>query len=474
MDYITSHPYEFAYITISYVLGIFCACYAILSSRTPQGATAWVFALLSFPLVTVPVFLIFGRSKFQGYNSKRKLMDFKVQQEFERLKAIEAGYIPQSDEIHLINATIAPGNQPGFTRKNGIELLIDGDQTFQRILNDIEKATNYIVLQVYIFRADALGLQFVEILSRKAREGLRVTVLNDEIGAKLPQSIRDEFTRSGVQLGSFNDGKKGRLQINFRNHRKIIVIDGKVAYVGGHNIGIEYLGDSAKYGPWRDTHVRLQGPSVIAAQLACAKDWFCCNEKPLSADWKIHLPESDCNVMVLHTGPADEKQTCLLAHLALINASSKRLWIANPYIVPPESLLDALILARMRGVDVRVIFPSHSDSRTVMLACEVYQERLAQHGIRVFRYLAGFLHQKSIVVDETFGVVGSANFDCRSMFINFEVSVLSTEKDFISQMSHMLEADFAHSQEMHLKDFEQLSLVHRITTRAANLLAPVL
>ena len=475
IEYIQSHPFESFYITVSYVLGIICAAHAILSSRTPQGATAWVLSLISFPLVTVPIFLIFGRSKFRGYNSKRKILDFKVQQEFDNLQAMEVDYIPQSDEIHLINGTISGKNQPGFTRRNSVELLIDGDKTFQRMLDDLEHAENYIIVQAYIFRADALGMQFAEILARKAGTGLRVTLINDEIGAKLPSDLRQRLTRAGVKIGSFNNSNgRGRLQVNFRNHRKIIVVDGKCAYVGGHNIGLEYLGQSPKFGPWRDTHVRLEGPSVIAAQLACAKDWYCCHETPIAADWKIHRPKKDSNVIVLHTGPADDRQTCLLAHLALINSAQKRLWIANAYIVPPESIIDALILASLRGVDVRVIFPSYSDARTVMLASQVYQQRLAEHGIRIYRYIAGFLHQKTMVVDESFGVVGSANLDCRSMFINFEVTVISSDKDFIGDMHTMLEADFANSQEVFARDLKKLSLFQKITTRGANLLAPVL
>ncbi len=470
-----SHPFQLTYIVISYVLGLICAGHAIMNSRTPQGATAWVLFLISFPLISVPLFLIFGRSRFKGYNTKRKILNYKVQEQFDQLKPIEADYIPKSDEIHMINSTISSGNQPGFTKNNSIELLINGIDTFEGMLADLEKAQNYIVFQVYIFRCDEVGMKFAEVLIRKAKAGVRVTFLNDEIGAKLSKELVRDFTQAGVKLAPFNSSNgRGRLQINFRNHRKIIVVDGKVGYVGGHNIGREYLGKSTYFGPWRDTHVRLQGPSVIAAQLACAKDWYCCHETKLDADWKIHLPESDSNVMVLHTGPADDKQTCLLAHIALINSAKKKVWIANAYIVPPESLLDALILASLRGVDVRVIFPVRSDALSVRLASMVYKERMLEHGIKVYSYMAGFLHQKTMVIDELFGCVGSANLDCRSMFINFEISVVSTESAFIQNMSQMFENDFNHSQELHLAEFKKLSLFKKISMRGANLLAPVL
>lgn len=460
-----------------YFLGFLSAAMAILRSRTPQGATAWVMSLISFPFVTVPLFLIFGRSKFHGYNSKRKIREAKVLKQFESLKSIEASYMPVSDEMELIKGTISSNNQPGFTCHNKIRLLINGEETYKAMMEDLEKAQSYIIFQVYIFRADPTGMKFADLLIRKARSGVRVSFLNDEIGANIPTKLIKQFEEAGVQTGSFNDyGSKGRgrMQINFRNHRKIIVIDGKVSYLGGHNIGDEYLGLTKTWGPWRDTHVRLEGPSVIAAQLASAKDWFCCTETSLNADWKVHLPKGNADVMAFHTGPVDDKHSCLLAHVALINSAKERLWIANPYFVPPESLLNALFLASLRGVDVRIIIPSYSDSRSVMLAMEVYKEPLLDHGVKVYVYEAGFLHQKTMVIDDTFGCVGSANFDCRSMFINFEISVFCTDKEFIHSMEGMFEADFKDSRQLSKADFKHVSVLRRITTRGANLLAPVL
>ena len=457
-----------------YVVGVFCACVAILRSRTPQGATAWALFLTFFPMIAVPLFMIFGRSKFEGYNSKRRVLDLKVQEKFDSLKNLEDDF-ELSAEMRLLNQTISEKNQPGFTRKNSIKLLIDGQETYEEMRAELEKATDYIVFQVYTFRADEVGESFKEILIRKAKEGVRVTFLNDDIGERLSSKWEKEFTEAGVKISSFNASNgRGKLQINFRNHRKIIVIDGRVAFVGGHNIGREYLGKTKTYGHWRDTHVRLEGPSVIAAQLATAKDWYCCKEVQLDADWTIHPAKRDSHVLVLHSGPADLKNTCLLAHIALINMAKERIWIANAYFVPPESLVDALILAKLRGVDVRIIVPTQSDSRTVLLASRVYQERLMLHGIKIYRYRAGFLHQKTMLVDQSFGVVGSANFDCRSMFINFEIATISNDETLITQMDEMLTRDMADSEAVFIEEFRNAPLLKKIACRGANLLSPVL
>lgn len=463
------------FIILSYLAGIICAAMAILRSRTPQGATAWVMSLLTFPFLSVPAYICLGRNKFEGYNSKRRILDSKVEKEFNELNSLHSDISPLNDEIKILSRAISNCSQPGFTSKNKVKLLVNSEQIFPEMLAEIEKAKNYIIFQFYLVRPDETGKVFFNALMRKAREGVKVTFMNDAIGVMIPKGILKDMREAGVEVGTFNEStKKGKLQINFRNHRKIVVIDGKVAFLGGINIGDEYAGLNPRYGAWRDTNVKLEGPSVIAAQLSCAKDWYCIHEKPIQANWEINRTEHNAQVMVLHTGPADDKHTCLLSHMALINSATKRLWIANAYYVPPESLMDAILLASLRGVDVRLLVPGYSDAKFVMLASKIYQKQLLKHGVKVYRYKKGFLHQKIMLVDDTFTVCGSANFDFRSMFINFEVSVISTDRQLNKETAKMLYDDFSVSEEVTLKEFDNLPLLEKIVTRGANLLAPVL
>lgn len=462
-------------IILSYVIGVVCAAMAILRSRTPQGATAWVMSLISFPFLSVPAYILIGQNKFEGYNTKRRILDFEVQRKFEQLKTLHPEFLSTSDEMALITRLVTPQNQPGFTSGNKIKLLKNANQAFPEMLEEIEKAKEYIIFQFYVVRGDETGKFFFNLLIKKAKEGVKVTFMNDAIGVMVPGDILKEMKAAGIRVGTFNEStRKGKFQINFRNHRKILVIDGRVAFLGGLNIGDEYRGLKKKYGHWRDTNVRIEGPSVIAAQLASAKDWYCIHEKSINVKWNIKTSDGQSDIMVLHSGPADDKHVCLLAHLAIINSATKRLWIANPYYVPPESLMNAILLASMRGVDVRILLPSYSDATFVMLASKVYQKTLLKHGVKIYRYTGGFLHQKVILVDTNFSVVGSVNFDCRSMFINFEVSVITTDKVFISECSQMLQDDFSVSEEIFLKDFQNRPLLERIVTRGANLLAPIL
>ncbi len=448
---------------------------ALLRSRTPQGATAWVMSLLSFPFLSVPLYILFGRNKFEGYNIKRRILDSKVQKRFDHLKTIDSSMYSSADEIKMITQTVASDNQPGFTRKNKIKLLINAKEAFPEMLEAIENARNYIIFQFYIVRGDSTGKMFIDLLIKKAQEGVRITLMNDAIGVKIPRGLLKKMKIAGIQVGTFNESTtRGKFQINFRNHRKILIVDGKVAFLGGLNIGDEYRGLSKKYGFWRDTNVRLEGPSVMAAQLGTAKDWYCIQENELNADWEIVQSDKDVNVMVLNTGPADDKHSCLLSFVALINAAENRLWIANPYYVPPESLMDAILLASLRGVDVRILVPSYSDSRTILFASEIYQKVLLKHGVRVFKYTRGFLHQKVMVIDDDFGVVGSVNFDCRSMFINFEVSAIAVDKNFAKDVARMLETDYLESEELTLALFDHIPLSQALISRGANLMAPIL
>lgn len=470
-----SSPFLTILIITFYILGFICAAMAILRARTPQGASAWVIGLVTLPFFTVPLFFIFGRSKFYGYTPGKRYLNKKQSRKLMQMQETLVSSDHTANEFHPLMKSLGKLSNPGFTSQNKLDLLIDGEQTYSSMIEDLEKAKKYIIFQFYVFRADSAGKRFAEVLMRKAREGVKVNFLYDEIGTEIPDSLIKEMKAAGMNVCHFNSVRgKGRFQINFRNHRKILIVDGKVAFVGGLNIGDDYLGLWPALGPWRDTHVRMEGPSVLSCQMTHAKDWYWCRQEELEADWTIHPAEGDANVLILPTGPADEKQNCLLAHIAMVNSATERLWIANPYLVPPESLLDAIFLAALRGVDVRFVIPSYSDTWIVMIACEVYISRLLKHGVKVFRYESGFLHEKVMLVDNSFAVVGSANLDFRSMFINFEITFIAQEEKFVSEVAAMLEKDFKHSREVHLKEYEKMGLWSKITTRAANLFAPML
>jgi cardiolipin synthase len=278
-----------------------------------------------------------------------------------------------------------------------------------------------------------------------------------------------------VQPFKTNRGRANRLQINFRNHRKVVVVDGHTAYVGGHNVGDEYLGRHPRLSPWRDTHLEIRGPAALATQLAFIEDWHWATQQVLQLSWSPHTACSPGQrVLILTTGPADALDTCALFFVQAINAAQQRIWITSPYFVPDETVVAALQLAALRGVDVRIMLPAHPDHKLVYLAGLSFVQESVQNGVKLFRYQTGFLHQKVLLVDADLAAVGTANLDNRSFRLNFEFTALVADPGFAAQVEEMLEADFRNCLAVAADELESRPLPVRIAARAARLLAPVL
>jgi cardiolipin synthase len=461
-----------------HVLGAISSVHAIMSTRTSQGAVAWVVSLNTFPYIAVPAYWVLGRNKFQGYVSARQLVD-------EQLVEVAPEVAAHVEEFMVSHEALTPGlrmvdtlTDMPFTGGNDLELLVDGEATFRSILEGLEAAEKYVLFQFYIIKDDEIGTQIKDVLIRKAEGGVRVFFLYDEIGSsKLSRSYLDELREAGLEVSAFNttQGQRNRFQLNFRNHRKIVVVDGHTAWVGGHNVGDEYLGRDPEFGHWRDTHVRMIGPAVIGAQISFLEDWFWATRQVPDLDW---LPDpaidADRKVLVIPTGPADVRETASLLFVQAISAATERVWIASPYFVPDEAVLKALELADLRGVDVRILIPDEPDHMLVYLAAFTFVDELAHTDIGFYRYTGGFLHQKVVLVDDHIAVVGTANLDNRSLRLNFEVSALAVDPDFAGQVAAMLEQDFARSRRMRDSEFGEKSRWFQFAARSARLTAPIL
>ena len=248
-----------------------------------------------------------------------------------------------------------------------------------------------------------------------------------------------------------------------------------MGFVGGINLGDEYLGTAMDQEPWRDTHCRIEGPAVTGLQLAWLEDWnWASNTRP-ELNWaSVSQPPGDQEVLVLPTGPADTWETCTLFFLNCINNARTRIWIASPYFVPDFQIMNALQLAALRGVDVRILIPEKTDSPLVRLAAYSYLVQASQAGIGIYRYQPGFMHQKVVLVDSRYAAIGTANLDNRSMRLNFEITAVNTSPAFIQQVETMLEEDLGASRPMTEKDYRQRSILFRLGCRAVRLLAPLL
>lgn len=466
-------------VTAFYSAALICVYRILLTYRTAQGAIAWIIALISLPYVAVPLFMLFGRNRFSGYVRARRLGDKALTHllnRFERqtMAVAQPGNQHFSDELQVLCKL---ARQP-FTSGNQCTLLKDNETTFNAVYSAMEEAREYILMEFYIVRSDRVGQRIKSILKRKLAQGVQVWFLYDDIGsAWLSRRYLNELSAAGAHVASFGDGnvRRRRFQVNFRNHRKLLVCDGRFGFVGGINLGDEYLKTSSNEKPWRDTYCRIAGPAVLGVQLAWLEDWNWANSEIPKLNW--HTPEplpGEQEVLVLPTGPADSHETCMLFFLNCINNARTRIWIASPYFVPDFQVINALQLAALRGVDVRIIIPEKSDHWVIRLAAYSYLVQADKAGIGIYQYQLGFMHQKVVLVDDRYAAVGTANLDNRSMRLNFEITALSTAADFVSSVTTMLEDDLANCRQMTERDYRDRSVGFRLCCRAARLLAPVL
>jgi cardiolipin synthase len=466
-----------ALILALHLTGLACAVVAVMQTRTPQGSIAWAVSLITFPYLAVPLYLVFGRTKFQGYLTARERVTTRVVAATTRLGVALEPYVVRPDEHIPAHAALTRIAQQPFTRQNAVRLLLDAEETFDDILAGIACARQHVFAQFYIVRDDGLGRRMRDALIAKAREGVTVHFLFDEIGSyHLPDAFCRQMVEAGVRVSSFNTtrGRGNRFQLNFRNHRKLVVTDGHVAWVGGRNLGDEYLGKSAEWGFWRDTYVRVEGPAALGVQFVFATDWLWATGEVPDVAWEPRpAPAGDANVLVLRSDPSDIFEEAAMMYLQVLMMARRRLWLATPYFVPDTGMVSALQLAGLRGVDVRLLLPTRSDNPTGDLATKAYVEQMERAGVKMLQYRKGFLHQKCFVVDDMLAGVGTANFDNRSFRLNFELTVLVHDEAFVREVAAALEADFADATPLRAQELVHAPFHRRFLVRLARLTAPV-
>ncbi len=461
------------------ILGILSAAHAVMSVRTPQGTIAWVATLITVPPVAVPAYWIFGRNKFRGYvlahEQELTHLDSIIRQANAQITGHTAPIISRGGWLTSAEKLA----RTPMTSGNSVDLLIDGEATFSSIFDGIEQADDYVLVQFYIIRDDGLGRELKASLIDKAQEGVSVHFLYDEIGSiGLPDSYLADLRTVGVEVFPFHSRKGfgNRFQLNFRNHRKTVITDGKVAWIGGHNVGDEYMGRDPDFGAWRDTHVRIEGPAVLGAQLAFVEDWRWATDVTLEdLEWTPHVPEDgDANALVIASGPADRLETAALMFTQMINSAEQRIWIASPYFVPDDAIIQALQLAGLRGVDVRILIPEKADSTLVTLAAYSYFDEVKAAGGRLYRYQEGFLHGKFMLIDDRVAAVGTANFDNRSFRLNFEITAAVVDQGFADNVEKMFNDDFSKSRLMEAGEYDDKPFWFKLAVRVARLSAPIL
>lgn len=457
--------------------GVALAFHALYRNRSSQAAIAWMMGLVLWPYVIVWLYLIFGFRRVSDFTDARRTGS----QAINRLGPLLADKAKHADIVQTEPSSFlrvwSHISRMLPLKGNHCELLINGQATFDSILAGIRQAQHYVVVQFYIIKSDELGTALADALCERIKAGVPCWLLYDGIGSHTlsPDWIK-RLQDAGILCGTFNTrrGILHRFRVNFRNHRKIVIVDGHTAWIGGHNVGDEYMGRDPKIGPWRDTHVKIQGPAALAAQVSFAEDWAWAMQEMPKIPWRIPPVAGNEDVLIIPTGPGDQLESATLMMMEAITAAKSRLWIASPYLVPDQDLVTALQLAATRGVDVRIMIPKHRDHYLTYLASFTYLETLGRHGVTFYAYANGFMHQKVVLVDDACALVGTANFDNRSLHINFEVMVAMTDAQRVAEVAAMLTDDFAACEPLPADTLQHKPFWFKLAASIARLASPIL
>ncbi len=464
---------------------VFAILVVFFERRSPTGTLVWVLVLFFIPVLGFILYIFLGqdlRKKKMFYLKKeeeqRILPELQVQDTLiheHKLLLNEQEANEYWDIIHLhLNS-----NQALFSQDNRLQVFTEGQSLFEDLLKNLKTAHCYIHLQSYIIRNDELGRQFRDLLVEKARQGVEVKLLYDGMGCmRLPRKFFRPLIEAGGQVSSFFPPFLPyiNLRINYRNHRKICIIDGQKAYVGGFNYGNEYLG-LGRLGYWRDTHLSLQGTAVDGLEFRFLLDWrYASHNYDLVDDkyFPAHSPAGQSGVQIVSSGPDSKWSSIKDGYLKMISDARQKLYIQSPYFVPDESILQALKIAALSGVDVRLMIPEKKDHLFVHWASLSYAGELLEAGVRCFSYQKGFIHSKVILSDHYVSTVGTANLDMRSFNLNFEVNAFIYDEQINAELEGIFLTDLEDCEELTLDAYLQRPLLVKIKEACSRLLSPLL
>lgn len=456
-----------------------------LERKNASSTWAWLMVLFFIPVVGFFLYLIFGRrlsgQRLFKMDSKSKLgVKTAVQKQLNDLKkgkfSLRQEELMQYKDLYYLHLK---HNDAILTQNNDVTLFTDGKDKFNALIEDLKGAKDHIHLLYYIMRNDDLGQQIGDILVQKAKEGVMVRVLYDDLGSrKLGRRYKKRLKDAGVEIEGFFPPRIPRfnLKINFRNHRKLAIIDGKIGYIGGFNIGDEYLGKSKKFGYWRDTHLRIYGESVANMQTRFILDWNQASRNDILYDDRYYNvdPSGDVGIQIVNSGPDSDWEQIKYGYIKMILSAKEYIYVQTPYFIPDESLMDALRIAALSGVKVKVMIPNKPDHPFVYWATLSYIGELLEAGAEAYIYQNGFLHAKTLVIDGKISSVGTANIDMRSFRLNFEVNAFLYDKHFAKQLVDVFEEDIKVSSQMTLKLYEQRSIGIKFKESISRLLSPIL
>ncbi len=465
---------------------IFSILVIFFQRKEPKSTWAWLLLLYFLPFFGFIIYLLAGtdmhkRKMFRIKEMEDRINDAIRKQEstirsskLEKLKPELMGY---SDLLYYN----LESSGAVLSDDNKVEIFTDGNEKFSALMEDMRNAKEFIHLQYYIIKKDLLFDQIIEILLEKVAEGVEVRILFDSMGCRTVRNkVWKDLNKKGIETAEFFPAILGRFQLrlNYRNHRKIVIIDNKIGYLGGFNIGKEYIGLVKRFGYWRDTHMRIQGTSVLSLHLRFILDWNYASRKKIVMNEKYFNLDithaGDTDVQIISSGPDSTLQNIRNNYLRLIAKAQKAIYIQTPYFIPDEAMLHALMIAACSGIEVNIMIPCKPDHLFVYWATYSYIGDLVAVGANCYTYDNGFLHAKGMIVDDKAYCYGTANMDIRSFTLNFEVNAIIYGEEETLQMIDIFREDLKHCTQITKEIYNKRSMVIRIKEQICRLLSPVL
>ncbi len=458
----------------------------LLERKNPTATLAWLFFMAMLPGIGFLIYIILSQNL-----AKRKLFKYTLEETElynnvlgSQLTSLETG---RFDFVEKDNAKFSGHIQfhcrlsgAFFSQNNHVEIFTDGNKKFDSLFRDIACAKHHIHLLYFIIKDDDLSHKLFHLLCEKAREGVMVRLLIDHVGGRhLRKKSLESLRQSGVEIAFFFPSKLKyfNLKANYRNHRKIAVIDGESGYLGGFNIGDEYLGLHSKFGNWRDTHLKIQGDAVVSLQLRFFLDWRTASRQSISATADYITTGRSfgkTGMQIVSSGPDNYNEQIKQGFIKMILSAKKYIYLQSPYFIPDDSILEALRIAAASGVDVRIMLPDKPDHIFVHWASYSYLGSLLEYGVKAYLYRNGFLHAKSIVIDDQMASVGTCNFDIRSFKLNFEVNAFIYNKLTSLEMKRIFLQDTNYCEDITMEKWEDRSLLFKTRESISRLFSPLL
>ena len=475
-----------------YILNNFIAIIAIISiilSNKPSGASiAWILLILVIPIVGIGLYILIGVDW-----RKHKLVLQRPEDFFEKhLKGIinqQINFIRDSDisedeslkdVVKNINLLLN-SNQVPMTPDNRVRFYFDGAEHFQDLKRDIKGAKASIHMEYFIWKSDKLGEEIKNILVERAKAGVEIKLIFDGLGSfgRISFKYRRDLQQAGIEYSYFLDLNRfiSRLKINYNNHKKIVVIDGKIAYTGGMNIGEEYITGGKHFSRWRDTHMRLIGGSVSMLQTIFLSDWFNCRKEMLIKDDFFPEPMDEVGgipVQIAVSGPDSKWDSIELLYFNMITNASHEILIQSPYFIPDQAILKAMESAALSGVNVTLMMAGIPDKRLAWWVAFTYFEPLLEAGVKILHYMGGFLHSKVLIMDKMVSTVGTCNMDIRSFQLNYEVNAVLFDEKLSEDLSEQFEKDILNCREITLDEIHSLSLIKKFRNSFCRIFAPMM